>query len=73
MKSCILILSILVLLGIIFSGCVSKPADITNNSTEEQPSEQALSAEDKEIDSLFEEELADLPEEDLTQLEDELS
>jgi len=72
MKKCIIILSILILLGIVFSGCVSNPDDFTNKSTENKQISGEQSSQDKEIDSLFEDELTDLPEEDLTELEDEL-
>jgi PBP1b-binding outer membrane lipoprotein LpoB len=80
MKKSALLLSVL-LLGIVFSGCISpkpKPLpgkDLTDKGKVIQETKEELSIEktEKEIDSVFEEELKNLNEEDLSDLENEIT
>ena len=71
MKKTVLFLLFILLAGILFSGCTSdnnipKGNIIQGNSNNESGTD------NKEIDSLFEEELENLPDENLNELENEL-
>ncbi len=78
MKSTVLILSFLLLLGILFSGCYNKPLPPptdgggSSGSIDDGTGNGDTSVTEEEIDSLFDEELDGLGDEDLSDLEDEL-